>query len=209
MFYPSNLYPQASNLYPQGNLSFGPQGGPSNIGNIGFNVPFTGTPYGYPQQGGYPQQTPGFGQGLSQPTNWTNWQYPGHHQAALQQQAIQQLLAHQLAGQQYAMRQPGANGFNGLSNGVAQTAGAWQQPPTTPEQINPALQQHTLQQQPHAHLLQQLSQYHYLVAQQLAQLAAQQAVQSTAIGYASQFPYAGQFLPGQLGANFVPGITMH
>jgi hypothetical protein len=219
MIYPSNLYPNfyPQNFYPQGSLNFGPQGSPSNTA---FNAPFASTLYGYPQQGsqqgypqqGYPQQTPGFIQGLPQPTNW---QYPAQQQASLQQQAIQQLLAHQLAGQQYALRQPGLNGFNGLSNGVAQTAGAWQQPAwqqpqSIPEQINPAMQQqHILQQQPHTHLLQQLAQYHYLVAQQLTQLASQQAPQSSAIGYASQFPYAGQFVPGQLGANFVPGITMH
>jgi hypothetical protein len=57
-------------------------------------------------------------------------------------------------------------------------------------------------------LLQQLAQYHYLVAQQLAQLAAQQAVQTSGSPYAGN-PYAGQFISGQLGANFVPGITMH
>ncbi len=56
---------------------------------------------------------------------------------------------------------------------------------------------------PHHQLLQQLAQYHYLIAQQLTQLAAQQAVQTPA------GPYAGQFIPGSLGANFVPGITMH
>jgi hypothetical protein len=62
---------------------------------------------------------------------------------------------------------------------------------------------------PHHQLLQQLAQYHYLVAQQLAQLAAQQAVQSAGSPYAGQFIPGQQFVPGQLGANFVPGFTMH
>jgi hypothetical protein len=77
------------------------------------------------------------------------------------------------------MQQPwGTTGFNGVGlNGMAGTG-------------------------PH-HLLQQLAQYHYLVAQQLTQLAAQQAIQTPA------GPFAGQFIPGSLGANFVPGITMH
>jgi hypothetical protein len=105
------------------------------------------------------------------------------------------------------------NAFPGLSNGAAQS-GAWTQPGAWPpqqpstEQINPALT-------PRHHLLQQLAQYHYLVAQQLAQLAAQQAVQGSitpyaGTPYAGQFiPGAGQFIPGQLGGNFAPGITMH
>jgi hypothetical protein len=76
--------------------------------------------------------------------------------------------------------------------------GAWQQPLANPEQINPALTQ-----QSQHYLLQRLAQYHYLVAQQLAQLAAQQAAQNTGN------PYTGQFIPGQVAANFVPGITMH
>ena len=70
---------------------------------------------------------------------------------------------------------------------------------------------------PRHHLLQQLAQYHHLVAQQLAQLAAQQAAQGSITPYAGQFvpggsqfiPGAGQFIPGQLGGNFAPGITMH
>jgi len=81
-----------------------------------------------------------------------------------------------------------------------QQAALQQQP--NPEQINPAMT-------PRHHLLQQLAQYHYSVAQQLAQLAAQQAFQSSVNPYAGQFQGAGQFIPGPLGANFVPGITMH
>src|SRR6266851_4665161 len=46
--------------------------------------------------------------------------------------------------------------------------------------------------------------------QQHAQLAAQQAVQSSITPYAGQFiPGAGQFIPGQLGGNFASGSTMH
>ena len=187
-FYPQNFYPQ-SNFYPQAN--FGAQGTPfvglhGNPNNI-FNVPFGNTHYGQSQFGQYA--------------------YP--QQAALQQHAIQQLLAHQLAAQQFAMRQPpGVNGLNGLANGTAQPGAAWQPQQLGPEQGNPAVlphQQHLLHQQL---LLQQLAQYHNLVAQQLAQLAAQQAVQSSGSPYAAQF-MPGQFIPGQLGANFVPGLTMH
>jgi hypothetical protein len=234
MLYPQgNSYPQGAfgqqsfpnlqgNFYPQG--AFGQQVFQSNPSqntplqsNLG-NIPFANTPYGYPQQtqAGYSQ-------------------HPAQQQAALQQHAIQQLLAHQLAAQQlgpqqfgpqqpgpqqfgmqqqpFGAQQPSAmNAFPGLSNGAAQS-GAWAQPgagtqqqpqqqPNT-EQINPALT-------PRHHLLQQLAQYHYLVVQQLAQLAAQQAVQGSITSYAGQFiPGAGQFIPGQLGGNFAPGITMH
>ena len=139
---------------------------------------------------------------------------------------MQQLLAHQLAAQQLATVNPGTvNPLSGLSNGVAQSGawtqqqpgawtqqqpgawtqqqpGAWTQQQPNQEQINPAMT-------PRHHLLQQLAQYHYLVAQQLAQLAAQQALQSSVNPYAGQFQGAGPFIPGPLGANFVPGITMH
>jgi hypothetical protein len=202
MFYPQgNFYPQGTfgpqafqgnppfqgnpqgNFNPQG--SFGSQAFQSNPGH----VPFANTPYGYPQQTpAFVQGTPAFVQGLPQ---WSNWQHPAQ-QAALQQYAIQQLVAHQLAAQQPATQQPsGMNAFNGSPNGVGQSIGAWTQQPNS-EQINPALT-------PRHHLRQQLAQYHYLVAHQLAQLAAQQAVQSSVNPYG---PYAGQFMPGQLGANF-------
>jgi hypothetical protein len=198
-FYPQGAFgPQAFQSNPQGNFypqgTFGPQPFQSNPGSI----PFANTLYGYPQQ------TSTFAQGLPPSSNW---QHPAQQQAvlqqqALQQQAIQQLLAHQLAAQQLATQQPSAmNAFTGLSNGAAQPVGAWTQQPN-PEQINPAVT-------PRHHLLQQLAQYHYLVAQQLAQLAAQQAVQGSVNPYAGQFQGAGQFIPGQLGANFVSGITMH
>jgi hypothetical protein len=210
-FYPQGAFgpqafqnnPQAFQSHPQGNFypqgTFSPQAFQSNPGNI----PFANTLYGYPQQ------TSTFAQGLppsSLPPS-SNWQHPAQQQAALQQQAlqqqaIQQLLAHQLAAQQLATQQPSAmNAFTGLSNGAAQPIGAWTQQPN-PEQINAAVT-------PRHHLLQQLAQYHYLVAQQLAQLAAQQAVQGSVNPYAGQFQGAGQFIPGQLGTNFVSGITMH
>ena len=59
--------------------------------------------------------------------------------------------------------------------------------------------------QPYGHLLQQLAQYHTLIAQQLAQLAAQSALLSSG----GTYPFAGQFIPNQLSPNFGPGITMH
>jgi hypothetical protein len=58
-------------------------------------------------------------------------------------------------------------------------------------------------------LLQQFAQYHYLIAQQLSQLAAQQPFQT------GGGAYSGQFIPGQLGSsyqlgpNYLPGGTMH
>jgi hypothetical protein len=205
MLYPQgNFYPQQGSFYPQGALSpqaFQSSPFQSNLGTI----PFANTPYGYPQQ------TPNFAQSVPQ---FSNWQHPAQQQAAqqqavLQQHAMQQLLAHQLAAQQLATQQPSAmNGFAGSPNGVGQSIGAqsiggWTQQQANPEQINPALTSRH-------HLLQQLAQYHYLVAQQLAQLAAQQAVQSSITPYAGQFiPGAGQFIPGQLGGNFASGITMH
>ncbi|HEY2676076.1 MAG TPA: hypothetical protein VGI65_03845 [Steroidobacteraceae bacterium] len=88
--------------------------------------------------------------------------------------------------------------MNGISNGAAQP-GSWSLQQLGAEQFSPAIPQ-----QPFHHLLQQLAQYHHLVAQQLTQLAAQSAQGSTAA-----YPFAGQFVPNQLGTNFVPGITMH
>jgi len=202
-FGPQGFNPQGS-FYPQG--TFGPQAFQSNPFQSNLsNIPFANTLYGYPQQ------TPTFAQGVPQ---LSSWQHPAQQQAALQQAALQQhamqqLLAHQLAAQQLATQQPPAmNAFTGLSSGTpqsmgAQSIGAWPQQQPNPEQLNPALT-------PRHHLLQQLAQYHYLVAQQLAQLAAQQAVQSSTTPYAGQFiPGAGQFIPGQLGGNFASGSTMH
>lgn len=211
MFHPQgNFHSQGTFGYPQGTFGY-PQGGfgyPQGIfGQPGFQgasngIPFANTVYGYPQL------TPIF-QGVPQ---MPSWQHPAQQQAllqaALQQQAMQ-LLAPQLAAQPFAMQGlPGTTALNGLANGAPQSIaqsiggsqpiGGWQQPQVGPEQINPALQQQSQQ-----HLLQRLAQYHYLVAQQLTQLAAQQAVQN------SGNPYTGQFIPGQLGANFVPGFTMH
>jgi hypothetical protein len=116
------------------------------------------------------------------------------------------LLAHQLAAQQFATQHPsGLTGFSGLSNGVAQPSAVWPQQQLNPEQLNPGL----VQPQRHYQLLQQLAQFHYLVAQQLAQLAAQQVVQSAGSPYTGQFNPGQQFIPGQLGTNYVPGGTMH
>ena len=77
--------------------------------------------------------------------------------------------------------------------------------PTGPNGVtnSGALSTASLSPQPQHQLLLQLAQYHYWVAQQLTQLAAQQAIHNPAGAY------PGQFLPGQMAANFVPGITMH
>jgi hypothetical protein len=186
MFYPqANLYPQGNSL-PQSFIpqSFIPQNfNPQNFAPLGGGgiTPFANTPYGLPQQ------TPIYAQGQSQ---FPNWQHAAHAQAALQQQAIQQLIAHQLAAQQAGVPNVsalmGLNGTSGLSAGSISSTGAW------------------TQQQPHHQLLQQLAQYHYLIAQQLTQLAMQQAAVQ-----GSGSLYAGQFVPGQVGPNYVPGGTMH
>jgi len=193
MSYPQgNFYPQGSLGYPQGIFGpregFGQQANYSPQGNFGAPGPFgQQTPFGqqqqapfgqgYQQQQGYPQQQLGYPQ---QPFGYPPQQF-GYPQ---QQPAILQLLAHQLAAQQLAMQHPtGATGLNGIAGAGPLSGGSWPQ------------------QQPHHQLLQQLAQFHYVVAQQLTQLAAQ--LQSPA------GPYTGQFIPGSLGANFVPGITMH
>jgi hypothetical protein len=219
--FPHVGFPQGGVGYPQGGVG-SPQGGfghPQGVlGQQSFQatpnaIPFANTLYGYPQP------TPYFAQGLTQiPPQVSNWQHLAQQQAALQQQALLQLLAPQLAAQSLAPQHPagitGNTGISGLHSGIAngagQPVGGWQQLQPNPEQINPAvLQQQQLLQQPQ-HQLQRLAQYHYLVAQQFAQLAAQQAAQQIGSPYGGQFiPGTGQFIPGQLGPNFVPGITMH
>jgi len=209
MFYPQgNFHSQANLGYPQGGFGY-PQGGfgysPGSFGQQSSQaspnaIPFANTLYGYPQL------TPYFPQGFAQsPPQVSNWQHLAQQQAALQQQALLQLLAPQLAAQSPAFQHPaGISGLNGIANGAGQSVGAWQQPQPNPEQINPAVLQQPQQQ------LQRLAQYHYLLAQQFAQLAAQQAAHNSGNPYGSQFiPGTGQFIPSQLGANFVPGITMH
>ena len=169
-------YPQG-NFYPQGSLGYpqGTFGHPQGIfgPREGFGQQTSFSPPGnFGSPGPFGQQTPF---GLQAPFGQQAPLSQGYPQ---QQPAVLQLLAHQLAAQQLAMQQPwGATG-NGIGlNGIAGTG-------------------------PHHQLLQLLAQYHYLVAQQLTQLA-QQASQTPA------GPYAGQFIPGSLGANFVPGLTMH
>ncbi len=105
----------------------------------------------------------------------SNWQHPAQQQAqqqaALQQQAMLHLLAPQLAQPFTPQHLQGTNAFPGSANGAdAIRRVSWQQPQANPEQINPALLAQSQQQ-----LLQRLAQYHQSVAQQLAQLAAQQA----------------------------------
>jgi hypothetical protein len=205
--YPQGLgYPQSFG-YPQG--SFGQQGFPQqSIPGTPNHIPFANTLYGYPQP------TPGFAQGLPQMSNWQHpAQQQAQQQAALQQQAMLHLLATQMTQpftQQHLQHPQGTHEFAGSANGATPSASSWQQPQAGPEQFNPALLQQSQQQ-----LLQRLAQYHHLVAQQLAQLAAQQATQGIGTPYAGQFipsqfgPSSGQYMSSPLGANFVPGITMH
>jgi len=184
MFYPqANPYSQfgfnPQSFIPQG---FNPQGyipqqGHSALGN--FNAPAGGI-YGYGAQG-----------------------LQGQH-------GLQQLLAHQLAPQQFTPPQfadpnalSGPSGFNGASNGIPGTG--WTQPHTqfVSQPLFGQINSPQQQQPPQHQLLQQLAHYHYLVAQQLAQLATQQSGQNVLN------PMAGQFIPGQQGAPFIPGLTMH
>jgi hypothetical protein len=199
MFYPQgNFYTPASLSHPQ-----------AAFGQPGFQGTTNGIPFANALSG-YPQPTPNFSPQLS------NWQHPAQL-AALQQQALQQFLAPQFSSQPFS--QPfmpqhspatnalnglnGINGLNGLANG-AQSAGVWQQPQSSPEQISPALLQQSQQ-----NFLQRLAQYHYSLAQQLTQMAAQQIVQSPGNPFASPFIPNQPFIPSPWGANFVPGITMH
>jgi hypothetical protein len=172
---------------------------------------------GFPQTGFAPQQTPFFTQ-----SPFSNWQ-----------QSVQQPIR-QSFGQSFGIQPPGMNAFNGIANGAAQPGlapwaqpqaqagltpwvqpqaqaglGPWAQPQAGLEQTNPTLQHlqqfnPSLQQVSYGHLLQQLAQYHNVIAQQLAHLAAQ-----TALVSAGTYPFAGQFIPNQLSANFGSGITMH
>jgi hypothetical protein len=169
------FYPQANFYPPQAN--FYP---PTSFAQLAHpNAMYPNNMYAT----GIPQQTPFF----TQPQlPFSNWQQP-----------VQQ-----------PTRQLGINAFNGIANGAVQPGiGPWAQPQAGLEQINPALQQFNpgLQQAPYGHLLQQLAQYHNVIAQQLAQLAAQTALLSSG----GTYPFAGQFIPGQLSPNFGSGITMH
>ena len=220
MFYPqSNFYSQGSVGYPQGlgySQGFGyPQGnfGLQGLPGTSNNIPFASTLYGFPPL--TPSFAPTLAQGLPQMSNWQHAAQQAQQHAALQQQAMLHLLATQLAQpftQQHLTPQhlQGANAFAGSANGTIPSPSVWQQPLANPEQINAALLQQSQQQ-----LLQRLAQYHHLVAQQLAHLAAQQAIQGPGTPYTGQFipsqfvPSSGQYIPSQLGASFVPGITMH
>jgi hypothetical protein len=160
----------------------------------------------FPQTGFAPQQTPFFTQ-----SPFSNWQ-----------QSVQQPIR-QSFGQSFGIQPPGMNAFNGIANGAAQPGLApwtqpqgqaglapWAQPQAGLEQTNPTLQHlqqfnPSQQQVSYGHLLQQLAQYHNVIAQQLAQLAAQIALVSAG----GTYPFAGQFIPNQLSPNFGSGITMH
>jgi hypothetical protein len=181
MFHPqASFYPQNS-FYPQGNLY--PQGGSYAQG--GFQPQNIFNPQGSPYSQGGAAHVPfantlyGFPQ-----------QTPAFSQGLSgltnwQQAALQQLAAQQLGAQIGVPNPASVGGAGGSPNGVLAPSSS-QQP----------------------HLLQQLAQYHYLIAQQLAQLAAQQALPQQ-IFQGSLNALAGQFIPGMGTANFVPGITMH
>jgi hypothetical protein len=193
------FYPQAN---PYSQFGFNPQSfNPQSFNPQSFN------PQGFAPQGSIPQY--GYGAlGLNA--------LPGSIYGVQGQQGqhgLQQVPAPQLGPQPFAPQQfagpfglSGPSGVNGAGNGIA--AAGWAQPQTQFGsqplfgQINPQQPQY-----PQPHLLQQIAQYHYLVAQQLAQLAAQQSGQNVH-PTAGQFPMAGQFNPGQQG-SYIPGFTMH
>jgi hypothetical protein len=234
MFYPQSNFHSQGIGYPQGGIGYPgyPQGlgYPQGFGYpVGFGIPqgsivqpgLSGTSNGIPFSNtfyGYPQLTPNLTPGLPQMSNWQHPTQQAQQQAALQQQAMLHLLATQLAQPLTQQHLQGTNAFAGSANGVTHSTNLWQQPQANPEQINPALLQQSQQQ-----WLQRLAQYHLLVAQQLTQLAAQLATQGAGIPPTGQFvpnftgqfvpnqfvPGSGQYIPSQLGANFVPGITMH
>jgi hypothetical protein len=180
------FYPQA---YPQ--FGFNPQQG---LNPQGFNPQFN------------PQQGYGAAGYFNAPTAGI-YGAPGIYggQGLQGQHALQQLLAQPLAlqplfptPQQFA----GQSGFNGNGNNGVSPAN-WAQ---AQAQFGPLQQQH-----PQHQLLLQLAHYHYLVAQQLAQLATQQQLLTQQPGQNVNLgnPTAGQFIPGQQGAYFIPGFTMH
>lgn len=175
------------------------------------------------------------------PTLMQNWSpFPVlspqiNSQQALQQQALQQQqaahqLALQLAAQQLATQQLTGQPFAGqpLAQLAPTAASALpsQPPPFAAwtqqggQYGNLAPQAQSTQQLP----LYQLAYYHYQLAQQLAQLAAQQ--QPGAPGYfgnvfggqaipgqqfnpGQQFGLGQQFIPNQYGQNVAPGMTVH
>jgi hypothetical protein len=147
---------------------------------------------GLSPQGFYPQGAPqgGAGHFANTPGYFANTLY------ALPQHALVQSLS------------PPANWQQPAQPAIQQATGAWAQPNNNNVgQVNPTLQQQWTQ----PPSFQQLAQHHYSIAQQLLQLAAQQTLQGTAGTYAGQF-ISGQtapFIPGAMGGNFVPGITMH
>jgi hypothetical protein len=199
------FYPQAS-FYPQTNFA--------QLSHPNAMHPNNYSPYGVSQQTPFfGQQTPFFGQQqtpfLGQQQTpflaqlpYSNWQQslqqPARPPLGMQPPfGIQQPLGIQPP---FGLQPPGINAFHGIANGAAQQDPTLQQFNQT-LQLNPALQQAS-----YGHLLQQLAQYHNAIAQQLAQLAAQTALVGAGSSY---YPFAGQFIPGQLSPNFGSGITMH
>jgi hypothetical protein len=174
------FYPQ-SNFYPQ---SFNP------LVSAG-QTPFANTLFGFPQQSPYAQQSPSYSQQSQQPPFGQGQGQSQFGQGPSQFGQGQQFGAQNFGAQNF----PGAGAASGYSNGaVGPVSGLQQQAPL---------------QQPYHQLLQQLAQYHHLIAQQLLQVAAQQA---HAIGGGA---YGGQLMPGQVGtsfqpgSNYLPGGTMH
>ena len=196
MFYPQSSFHSQGIGYPQG-LGY-PQSF-ANSQSLGYPQNF-----GFPKNFGYPQG--GFGQpgfpGTSNIIPFSNTLY-GYPQ-------LTPSFVPGLPPMSNWQQLQGTHGFAGSANGATQPSGVWQQPLAGPEQINPAQLLQSQQQ-----LLLRLAQYHHFVAQQLAQLAAQQPTQVPGNSYSAQFipsqfvPNGGQYMPSQLGANFVPGITMH
>jgi hypothetical protein len=175
MFYPqANLYSQFG-INPTFNPGFQLGLNPQGLSPQQFN----------PQQSFIAQQGYGAPGYFNAPVASLNGAQGTQGLHTLQQLLANTLVPQQLSPQQFAV----TSGFNGIGNG-ASVAG-WPQP------------QAQFGQHPQHQLLLQLAQYHYLVAQQLGQLAAQQSAQQAGN------PLGGQFIPGQQSAPFVPAFTMH
>jgi hypothetical protein len=194
------FYPQAS---PYSQFGFTPQSfNPQSFNPQSFN-PQSFNPQGFNPHGSIPQ---GFG---------SQGSIPQHGYGALGHNVLPGSITPQqpFTPPQFAapFGPSGPSGVNGTGHGIP--AAAWAQPQTQFGsqplfgQIYP--QQPQQPQYPQHHLLQQIAYYHYLVAQQLAQVAAQQSGQNVLNPTVGQFPMAGQFNPGLQGASYIPGFTMH
>jgi hypothetical protein len=171
-----------------------------------FATPYGATPYANTLNTPYGNvpQNPTLAQ------TWTQGGGPLLPQANWQQLAAQQppFAAFQSIPQTFAPNGLAATGANGLLAGQPFAFGPQQM---GPHQTNLASQQLFGQQQFGPQPLHQLAQYYSIVAQQLAQLAAQQQQFHPAQFFipGQQFAPLQQFIPTPFGQNVAPGMTLH